>query len=382
MKILIFNTLYYPNSIGGAEKSVQALTENLFKLGNEVAVVSTTYGDDYIGQVNGIKVYYISNRNLYWGFDQEDKPGLSKLMWHTIDSLNFRLKTPLKEILNIEKPDIIHTNNLCGLSVLIWKLARQNNIKVVHTVRDYYLACPSSTMYINNQNCKNQCIKCKIFSLPRKRLSTSINAVVGISNYVLEKHISLGYFRETEYKTVIGNDVGPVKDNNRVTDGSNIIFGFIGQLTDAKGIIQLLNTFQKLRTFNNWKLFIAGKGESNFTKSLVMKFKSERIEFLGVVDSEKFYNEIDVLIVPSVWQEPFGRVVAEGIRNNKYVIGSKRGGISELLIENDLYEPESNELLEKVTEILKSKIVPIQKNSFDIDVTSKYIQLYKKMLAK
>ncbi|NBA78791.1 hypothetical protein GOQ04_24775 [Emticicia sp. ODNR4P] len=39
MKILIFNTLYYPDQVGGAEVSVQILAEKL-ALKNEVTVIS------------------------------------------------------------------------------------------------------------------------------------------------------------------------------------------------------------------------------------------------------------------------------------------------------------------------------------------------------
>jgi hypothetical protein len=41
LKILIFNTLYYPNIVGGAEKSVQLLAEGLIKKGHEVVIICT-----------------------------------------------------------------------------------------------------------------------------------------------------------------------------------------------------------------------------------------------------------------------------------------------------------------------------------------------------
>lgn len=40
MKIIIFNTLYYPSKLGGAEVSVQMLAEGLASNGHEVIVVS------------------------------------------------------------------------------------------------------------------------------------------------------------------------------------------------------------------------------------------------------------------------------------------------------------------------------------------------------
>ena len=40
MKIMIFNALYYPYRVGGAEISVQLLAEELVRQGNKVCVVT------------------------------------------------------------------------------------------------------------------------------------------------------------------------------------------------------------------------------------------------------------------------------------------------------------------------------------------------------
>ncbi|MHC0448119.1 glycosyltransferase family 4 protein [Flavobacterium sp. 3-218] len=382
MKVLIFNTLYYPNNIGGAEKSVQSLAENLLNSGIQVTVVSSTSKKDYINYVNGVKVCYINNENIYWGFDQKNESALKKVIWHTLDIYNFRLEKKIIKILETEKPEIIHTNNLSSFSVIVWSIAKRRGIRTIHTLRDYYLACPSAVMYKNGNNCLNQCFSCKFFSLVKKKLSVSVNSVVGISNYILQKHLELGYFKNVDNKAVIGNDVSvPRVNKKKLFCKTKIVFGFIGQLNESKGIIQLLKTFKNFESFNNWKLLIAGKGNVDFTNSIKEEFGSDRIDFVGVVDSEMFYNEIDVLIVPSLWQEPFGRVVIEGIQNAKYVLASKRGGISELLIEDDLYEPNSNELFEKIESILRTSIIPEQRNKFRGDTISKYLSLYQKMLA-
>ncbi|KAF2330060.1 MAG: glycosyltransferase family 4 protein [Flavobacterium nitrogenifigens] len=380
MRVLIFNTLYFPNSIGGAEKSVQSLAENLLKQGVKVTVVTSTSKSDYIDEINGVKVYYINNRNLYWGFDQESASALKKIVWHSIDTYNFRLENKITKILQKEKPKIVHTNNLSGLSVVVWKVAQKNRIKIIHTIRDYYLVCPNATMYKDNKNCFNQCLLCKKFSLPKKKTSCLVDSVVGISDYVLQKHIQLGYFENTISREVIGNDIRVVETIKRDVDESSIVFGFIGQLNESKGIIQLLKTFEKLEHINNWKLIIAGRGNGSFDDLLKKKYKSNRVEFVGVVDSEFFYKSIDVLIVPSLWQEPFGRVVIEGVLHGKYVLASKRGGIKELLIEDDLFEPESDELIVKIMEILRTKVVPEQRNKFTEKVASRYVSLYNKML--
>ena len=65
MKVVIFNTLYYPNAVGGAEKSVQTLAEGLVKKDIEVTVVSTTDKSTYKNWHNGVKVIYLCYKNIY-----------------------------------------------------------------------------------------------------------------------------------------------------------------------------------------------------------------------------------------------------------------------------------------------------------------------------
>lgn len=46
---------------------------------------------------------------------------------------------------------------------------------------------------------------------------------------------------------------------------------------------------------------------------------------------KKIYLECDVLIVSSIWEEPFGRVIIEGNLHGLPVIASKVGGIPEIM---------------------------------------------------
>jgi len=55
MKAVIINSLYYPNIIGGAEKSTQIIAENLSQYGIEPIVV-TISDKEKIDYVNGVKV--------------------------------------------------------------------------------------------------------------------------------------------------------------------------------------------------------------------------------------------------------------------------------------------------------------------------------------
>ena len=113
----------------------------------------------------------------------------------------------------------------------------------------------------------------------------------------------------------------------------------------------MLEAFSKIEN-NNWRLLIAGKVEEEYLDELKKINNSDRITFLGYTKSELFFKNIDVLIVPSLWNEPFGRVVIEGIINKKPVIGSRVGGITELLTNNDQFLVEPN--LEEFSVIIRN----------------------------
>ncbi|MBU2818033.1 glycosyltransferase family 4 protein, partial [Acidithiobacillus ferrooxidans] len=60
--------------------------------------------------------------------------------------------------------------------------------------------------------------------------------------------------------------------------------------------------------------------------------------------------QVDIVVVPSLWQEPLGLVVAEALAFGKPVIASKRGGIPEMIKDGEnglLFEPNRPEDLQE-----------------------------------
>jgi glycosyltransferase involved in cell wall biosynthesis len=61
------------------------------------------------------------------------------------------------------------------------------------------------------------------------------------------------------------------------------------------------------------------------------EFASSRVTFLGHTDSKLFYERVDVVVVPSLWHEPFGRTAIEPWAYGIPVIASNRGGLAEIV---------------------------------------------------
>jgi glycosyltransferase involved in cell wall biosynthesis len=92
----------------------------------------------------------------------------------------------------------------------------------------------------------------------------------------------------------------------------------------------------------NWTLVLGGRGEPAYEQGLRTLYTDPRIRFLGFVEPAELLSRIDVLVVPSLLQEPFGRVLIEAYGHGVAVIGSRRGGIPEVIEDGEtglIFEP-------------------------------------------
>lgn len=386
MKILIANSLYSPNFIGGAEKSVQHLAEYLVKLGHEVTVITTGRKDEE-KRIQGVRVLYLGNRNIYWFYDVKSRSFILKAIFQLIDTFNLFNYFQLQRLIKKVNPDVIHTHNLKGISVIVWKVASKLRIPVVHTIRDFYLLCIKSTMFKNEKVCAERCIECKLFTIPKKRLSESVSFVTGISSFVLKQHHSKDYFKNNKHSVIYNSFHLP--EEYKVRNGSSeVTFGCVGQVVRTKGIQLLIDTFSELP---DCKLVVYGKIIEPDLK--IAMEKVENISYLGFKGPNEIYSNIDMLIVPSLWNEPFGRVIVEAFSHAIPVIGSDRGGIPEL-IENGkngfVIDPTNKEKLKQLIMSLKnnpSRIKTLSENArnsadnFREEIlVNDYVEVYKELI--
>lgn len=388
MKILIFNEFYTPNITGGAEISTQVLAEALVRQGHNVTVC-TSASKDYEDVINGVKVYYLSLNPLYWAYKCKDVSKIKKLIWHTIDVYNIFAQSKVNKIVYACNPDIIHTSNLSHFSCIVWKLAHSKHIPVCHTLRDFYLMCLKCTLF-NGEECTRRCRMCKMFSEPKRLLTKYVDGVVGISSFILNKHLENNYFADVNSTEVIYNPI-KVPSSNPVRQFGRI--GYIGSLLPSKGIEQLINSFIKIND-TRLSLVIAGDGkDEDYVKMLKEKSNGFNIHFMGRMKPSEFFSQVDLLVVPSLWNEPFGRVVVESINYGVPVIATRKGGITEILegrSEGILYDPSNDDALTDLLKAYSERALTF--NFSDVDSFSakykedtcaaSYANFYKKLIRK
>ncbi|MCP4319679.1 MAG: glycosyltransferase family 4 protein [Hyphomicrobiales bacterium] len=398
MKIAFINTLYTPQSVGGAERSVQSLAEHLAGEGHDVIVCCTTpEANGRVGQVNGVKVYYVPLENLYWPFDDRTRPFLTKAMWHLTDCRNGVMARAVTQILEQEQVDVANTNNLFGFSSSVLDGVRALGLPHVHTLRDHYFMCSRSVMYKNGKLCGRTCLSCFPISRVKKYALRRSQAVVGISQYILDRHISAGFVGRDSLTRVIPNSYqaksGGVRTRERPGPGEGLRLGYLGRLYQGKGIEQLLESIS--RRSDATELHVAGAGEPAYVAYLQSRFASPKIHFLGQCETARFLDVIDVLVAPSFVPEAFGRTIVEAMAHEVPVIASNRGGMPELIDDGrdgfiyDANDPgaldrmvdhvvANHDLLDGMAQVAAAKV----SRFLPATIAAEYLSLYEELIAR
>lgn len=368
MNILIINTYYYPNLVGGCEHSVKLLAEGLASNGNNVSVYcidNLKSNKMYNENINGVNIY----RGTGGLYDIKAKMRLKKaplnILLNKFIELNNKVAIQeIVKILNENKIQLVHTNNLYGISFAVWKKISERKIPIVHTIRDYWILSPTYSLDYLNGGKVGKWLH-KIYQHHYRNLSKYVTVATAPSRFTLDKYLEFGYFQNAQFIAVnncIEVNKEEVKNNieyQKGKKGKRVRYIYIGSLIEIKGIDILLDVFSK-KIKEEIELWICGSGPlENLVNQYVQNDK--RIKYYGQVTVEKrniLLKECDVLIIPSQYEEPFGRVVIEANYYGLPVIGSSKGGIPEII--NHIHTGETFDTNEK----LKEEIIKFSNRSF------------------
>lgn len=300
--------------------------------------------------------------------------GIRFMRYIKYNYFNLPLFMALRRWIKKVKPDIIHIhhNYIFSNTVLISCFRKA---PIVQTVHDYRLLCPtgSGVKKVNGKICSHKgfgwlcyfegCISLKNFILqfiPMK-----------INKYLLRKVITLFITPSMFLKNAL-KDYGlealsipfgidysiylltsPPHHQNRVL--------FIGDLYPSKGVDILLKAFDKvLETISNASLEIVGDGPEK--ERLEKAYQVRNTIFYGKIPHNEilgFYERANVVILSSIVLENSPLTIYEAMASARPVIGSRSGGIPELIVDGKtglLFTPgKPEELSEKIVQLLTDK---------------------------
>lgn len=328
VKIALLNNLYPPRELGGGGRSTQILAETLRDRGHEVTVLTLTPDERDVQRMNGVTVRRIPIGNLYWPFTARGHPRFMRPLFNFVDRSNPLMGKRVRDVLDEVQPDVVRTKNLYGFSTSVWKAVNDFECPLVHTLGDYYLICLHASLVRNGEVCGDQCWDCAGWTSHQARRSEGVDAVVGVSQFVLDKHRDFGYFPNSQRAVIPPPIRKPdTVEANKAREVGTLTVGYLGRLVRAKGLVVLLDAIKGLDP-SRYQLLVAGEGPDHFVDEMKKK-APDPVQFLGYVEADTFFPKIDVLVVPSMIPETFGRVVVEAYQQDVPVIVSNRGALPE-----------------------------------------------------
>ena len=188
----------------------------------------------------------------------------------------------------------------------------------------------------------------------RKKLLDTASKIIFNSHWSRKRFLEgiEGLHINSEKMEVIYQSTNPVrvdlkKKNNWIT--------FVGKLNRAKGYDLFGHAVIKiLKKYKKWKSIVIGDEPRE-----KYSFKHSRLIFTGWISQDKvlnLYSRSSITVVPSLWEEPFGRSSLEAGSRGNAVIISKKGGLPET-IENPIFlkKVSANSIYNEIDKLIKNK---------------------------
>lgn len=335
--LFILNT-FYPN-IGGVENATLEICKRLKRESHNVYVLTTDVSN-----------FFPNNEKLAF-FEEVEGIQIFRVQF----PLRF-FSMPLKALLMAKKYQInyVYITDYWGVVALLLK--RVFRIPFTYVLNGYNPLCPKGIL-VHEEICEGfgliKCIKnCRQFSiryiltlLITRLLLAKAKPVIAVSKSL--RNVFISFFGKLSLKVLYyGVDTQkfrPYKDpslNERyhLRDSDKIIL-FFGRLIKERAVLEFLPHFKKLLEQIDCKLIIIGVGPriSEIKRKIKILGIGKMVIFTGALRDQSLVsviNRANVVILPSLFPEPYPLVVLEAMACAKPIVGFRVGGVQESLEDN------------------------------------------------
>jgi len=374
MRILFLTNFYLINGSGGEEQSCCQVVEGLSQRGHETLVLTSMHGENNMPvKADGI------DRSLYLEMDL--------VPWR--HSLIFFTKRKSREKHNLQhfervleqfRPDIIFIWGMWNLPKSLPAFAEvRYPDKVIYRFATYWPTLPSQNeMYWRAPGRKwysrlpkrivSQ-IALAMLSKDAYQPSLTFKRAICVSAATRDILVEAGIPISNARIIYTGLDVDLYlnggEQQKRNDDDRTLYLLYAGRLAPGKGIEIALQALKMLVLDQgnlDIRLSLAGSSftqfESNLRNLVDQAGLAGYVSFLGwvpPVDMPKLLLKFDVLLLPSIWQEPLSRILLEGMISGLAVVATNTGGTPEILMDSEnglLCEPNDPEDLARKIALL------------------------------
>ncbi len=257
----------------------------------------------------------------------------------------------LTALLDDHGVDIANLHNIHNvLTPSIIPVLHRRGIPIVWRVHDYKLICPNRTFLSNGDICE-KCYPQRYFQVVANRCkkgSRAASLVAAMESYaykflpfydlvdrfLFQSEFTRDLFVKFGYDPKKSQIIENAFDANEVTpdfEGKNYIL-FLGRISQEKGLYTLL---EAMRLVPRVELRVVGDGpELEGCRRFADEHGLSNVTFVGRKSGAELRRELiecRFVVVPSVWYDPCPLVVLEAFAHGKPVVGSRIGGIPDMV---------------------------------------------------
>lgn len=261
---------------------------------------------------------------------------------------SFEAARKMRAMLAAFHPDVVHVHNIyTHLSPSVLAECRRVGVPIVMTVHDYALVSANYTLWDGDRPlaagkntfariARSRFIKGSVAATATLEMITRLQRMLGMYDRVVDRYITLSQFMKG-VMVAVGYDAAKITvvppgvalaDTGTYTQGDEVLF--VGRLEKYKGVDTFIDALRMCRDVQGR---IVGDGPARGAFALrAQGMRNVHFDgFLSGAPLRNAYASARVLVVPSLWYEPFGLVVLEAMAAGIPVIVSDRGGLPEIV---------------------------------------------------
>ena len=247
---------------------------------------------------------------------------------------NSSSNTPLsKNFINLKQTNLIN-NSYFYIKNFIRKLPETIKVIIIHNRPHFFFILkkkfPGIKFVIVFHNDPNTLRGSRSVS-EKINILEQCDKIIFVSSYVKKKF----YYNLNELLPTKGEVINPATNyynhNFKKKLRKQKIIAFIGKLNSSKGYNYfgpaVINILKK---YKDWRVIVAGN-----EKRETYNFKHERFKIYNWLSHKQIiniYKKTSISIVPSTWEEPFGRTAMESSDMGNALITTNKGGLDETVI--------------------------------------------------
>jgi glycosyltransferase involved in cell wall biosynthesis len=341
-------------SKGGAEVAAYELFRRLQdEPGFEAMFLACSRDPLYSRDGSPITQPFATNEYIYtsWGFD-----------WFKFANRDKYYPNHFAALLKDTQPSILHFHHYIVFGVeTFWHIRRAlPHSGIILTLHEYLAICHHKGQMVKtargalcDQASNTDCARCFPDLTPadffrRKqyisRFFDLVDQFIAPSQFLADRYVTWGV---PESKMTVIENVLPRRSAPEVAlrqssqPNERLVVGFFGQISELKGIGVLFDAAEHLARdgVSNVSIEIHGDyGQSDWKDTFLRRLDASpsNIRFVGPYRNENvdgLMQQVDVVVVPSIWWENSPVVIQEALRNARPVLCSDVGGMAEKVID-------------------------------------------------